>query len=478
MAGLSIVSVVVFVSIIAVVIVTLGAIGRPVFTSPRCSKCSYDLRAMNFMAAEIGPCPECGSTLSQPGSVTFGKFQRDRRKIWVGFALLVIPWMLLIPLSMVSRRPPTGPGYSTSLSTPALLARLPNSNEPWDWQEMQRRLAIGSLTTQQVDAAFAALSGPAATRAIPWADGFIRPAIQRKLASPQAITSLFKANLGTAPQIQLRSRTRVNQPLLVEIQPDRTSPAIWIRLGSMIWSLASVETAGDKKLNLVPTTNPAAIRPFHLDQLSGEGRSGAPTSLNLGHDLPLGEHELTFTFDIGVVDTNVPLRGVDGRPGRPDKWPPAHATWQEKITRKALVVGPDEPVITMVTDPKRDPTAGLSIGLDPLVVRPSVSGAQIVIRWRLNGSNPIALSYIGSIDASGTRIDLGNLSVPASSSARNYSSGRSVNRPSLPELPATVDVVLTPDPIAAERMPGVDEIWGVSYVVRGVPVERYDLSQQ
>ena len=64
------------VTVVGIVLITLGVRGRPVFASPRCRKCGYDLRNMQFMSAEIGACPECGARLSGTDSVTFGRWQR------------------------------------------------------------------------------------------------------------------------------------------------------------------------------------------------------------------------------------------------------------------------------------------------------------------------------------------------------------------------------------------------------------------
>ena len=60
----------------AIVLVVVGVRGRPVFQSPTCAKCGYDLRSMNFMSADVGVCPECGANLGVHGAVNFARLQR------------------------------------------------------------------------------------------------------------------------------------------------------------------------------------------------------------------------------------------------------------------------------------------------------------------------------------------------------------------------------------------------------------------
>ena len=79
-------------AIAGIVFVTLGVRGRPVFSSPRCAKCGYDLRNMQFMSDEIGNCPECGAPLAGPTGVTFGRWERRPKQVVLGVALLALPW--------------------------------------------------------------------------------------------------------------------------------------------------------------------------------------------------------------------------------------------------------------------------------------------------------------------------------------------------------------------------------------------------
>ena len=88
-------------SVAGIVVVTLGVRGRPIFAAPRCRKCGYDLRNVSFTSDDVGNCPECGTPLSSPDAVTFGRWRRQPKKIVWGVvlvALTFVPALALGPL--------------------------------------------------------------------------------------------------------------------------------------------------------------------------------------------------------------------------------------------------------------------------------------------------------------------------------------------------------------------------------------------
>jgi len=150
-------------SIAGIVLITLGVRGRPIFAAPRCRKCGYDLRNISFASDDVGNFPECGTTLSSPDAVTFGRWRRQPKKIVWGVVFVALPWIIGLAMMFVVRNrmvtAVAGPGALPSQTTPALIAALPaNLNTPWHWQELERRLKANQLTQADVDAAFAALT--------------------------------------------------------------------------------------------------------------------------------------------------------------------------------------------------------------------------------------------------------------------------------------------------------------------------------
>src|SRR5688500_9363773 len=91
-------------SVFGLVWLTLGVRGKPIFSSPRCAKCGYDLRNMQFMPPEtVGNCPECGNDLAAAGGVTFGRWKAQPSRIVVGVAMMILPWVLTFVLVFAMR---------------------------------------------------------------------------------------------------------------------------------------------------------------------------------------------------------------------------------------------------------------------------------------------------------------------------------------------------------------------------------------
>ena len=101
--------VIVILSAIGLALIVLGVRGQPIFSSPRCAKCGYDLRNVQFMSSDAaaGACPQCGNGLASVGAVSFGRWQQQPRRIVWGVVLLVLPWVLAIGAVAVARSRPS-----------------------------------------------------------------------------------------------------------------------------------------------------------------------------------------------------------------------------------------------------------------------------------------------------------------------------------------------------------------------------------
>jgi hypothetical protein len=474
--------------IAACVVIALGFRGRPVFTSPRCARCGYDLRAMNFMTGSEGTCPECGAKLGEPSAVTFGKLQRRTRMIGVGVVLLALALasMVLVPMWFRSRRigGGVGPQASQARSTPALITSLQATvTQPWDWQELERRLGAGSLTTSDVDATVNVLIGHlnaqrAAGRAgqpVHWLDGFLKLAMSRGDVSPPVLKALCQSFYGTEPRVTMRKHARAEQPIEVEI--DGGEP--WNLPGMRgCWALRDVKTADGKVINLVTAYNENSPTAKHPDQFSGNNQHG-DVGLKLLHQLGPGEHELTFTFDIGTVSDRAIFRGLDGKPGTANKWPTPISTWQATVKHKVTLVAQDQSIVDLVTDPTLDPFQRISLKIEKALARPSSQQgkSEIVITWAAGDHADPPLSYQVTLVAGGERIDFGRIFTgkTANNSSTSNMTGTKVVR-SLPPDVKSIDVLFTPDPKNAERFLGVERIWGGEYKIENVPIERFDLA--
>ncbi len=470
------------ITILGIVVVTLGVRGRPIFASPRCRTCGYDLRNMQFMTDEIGACPECGTDLSGATGASFGRWQRRPRQIMLGVVLLVLPWIAMIPTSYFLRRtqgPGTGPTAVAAQATPALLASLPMStNSPWPWQELERRTNAGSLTTAHVDAAFASLSAhfnaeraAGKPRQPPhWYGGFIATAINSKIASQPAIDALCQAYYGPTPVLTMRNLAREGEPIPIVLNEHESWDLHGVR---RVWAITDITTGIGSKLSAQQRNG--RKEPLPPDALSGTGREGNSHAA-LHHALSPGEHELTFTYVLGVVPDNVTFVGLDGKPGTPEKWPPSVARWTATVKQKITVVPKDQPLVALVTDPAKDPFKTSAIAVEQALARPSSRGVELVIKWKFTGDPSPVAAYRVWLQTKSEKIDYGTLvfgKLPAGS-INSYSSAHVVK--TLPDDVTSVDVLLIPDPKAAEQHIGLQEIWGHPLELKGVTLDRFDRS--
>src|SRR5262249_31487595 len=100
------------------------------------------------------------------------------------------------------------------LSTQHLIAnRLPNHvQEPWVWQELERRLTAGNLTKAEVDQAIGELTAdmtraaPAGwNKPLPWQQGFIKSVLKNGMISQPVYFALCDAFYGPTPVVTLAS---------------------------------------------------------------------------------------------------------------------------------------------------------------------------------------------------------------------------------------------------------------------------------
>lgn len=125
--------------------------GAPVLNEPHCAKCDYDLRG--FSGTAPVRCPECGADLTALHSVLWGKHPPSRGRVWIAVAVMVLPLVLLPMLLLTARHmavgrmsvnSPGSPGFAARTNAQVIASLATSANAPWDWQELERRLAAES----------------------------------------------------------------------------------------------------------------------------------------------------------------------------------------------------------------------------------------------------------------------------------------------------------------------------------------------
>lgn len=457
------------------------ASSKPVFTTPRCAKCDYDLRAMNFVSQDISICPECGAKLDVPGAVNFGRIVRPKSR-WgiVGGALGLIGLLLVIAIffARTTGGRAIGPTASAGKTNPQLIAALPTSiDQPWDWQELNRRLRAGNLSNAEVDGAVGALATHLQQQTakgksighLPWIDGFFTAAFAKNAISPPVATSLCQAFYEPKLNLVMRRRVRAGSELMLNLDLQSWDiPSL-----RCCWALKEIRLA-DGTIVPVKSVDNSDRASVEQGALSGS-RNAADRRLSIPAP-PVGEQELSLIFDMGAVDEKTIFRGMDGRPGPRALWPSPVATWQTTIKRKLTVVPADQSIVGLVTDPAKDPNPSLGISVAQALVRPASGGLELVLQWKYSAGHLTPVCYKVTAIAGEQKINVGQFILVSTGNSRTSSTSDRARMKSLPPEIKTIDLLLTPDPTRAEPMLEIEEIWGRELKIEGIPLDRADLT--
>jgi hypothetical protein len=219
----------------------VGFRGRKIDNHPICRRCGYDL--LGSSASLV--CPECGGDLLAPKAIKLGHRQRSRRAIWLGIMMLMPALAVLGGLGFITVR-----GIDLDRHKPLwLLMREGNAQT---LTELNRRLAAGELTNQQVDEVITRALAVQADRQRAWVAGwgnFIETAAGLKFA----IDEQWKTYARQAASFKLESRPRMRRQDAVVL---RVTPAI-DRAGALSvlnvsWQVTAVRLADMPLVRLVP----------------------------------------------------------------------------------------------------------------------------------------------------------------------------------------------------------------------------------
>lgn len=459
--------------LIGLVLVYRGWRGVPMLSEPRCAKCGYDLRG--FAGAPPAVCSECGSDLTKPHAVRWGQYRRRPRLIWAGAAVAGVPLLLFAAMLIIVARGSRIDRFPQS--NRAVIASLAKTaDSPWDWQELQRRRAAGSLSGQEasqaVDELIAFLGkskGPAGSGPLTWSEPFLTQADAAGDIPPEQYLRLAKAYYGRQPVVRYTARVRQGKPLRFAVTYGGH------------WNLPGVELVKALRAVKLPDGREAALtadddyevrsgqaKP-NRDYMSAAGSWEIAGEADL--DLPPGEHTLTFVVDAGLLKAGAAPQVVSNKPGQARHWPQGRARWTVESTAKVTIVPADQSPLELVTDPAQDPqTAG---GLTVRSAKATRKGTGQRVKVEMDfGRRPVPLSFDVFARVAGKEYPLGwHVVGPSSSQGTEHAHD-------LDNLPAdvrTVDVILRPNPAHAETVPGIERVWGKAVEIPGVKLERYDL---
>lgn len=459
--------------LVGLFLVYRGIRGVPTWSDPKCSKCGYDLR---WVKPEVNVvCPECGADLKAARAVRFGDYQRRPPLILIGSAVMLATVALPVGLWLVlsiSRAPARGPARPTT-PTKALIANLATTAaQPWDWNELDRRLAGGQMSGQEVAAAIDQLinnlksQGDVASQPLHWSGRFVDRADKAGLISAEQLGRLIIAYYGPTPVVMSRARVRPGQPLVFSARYG----GHWNLPGlKMIWAVRGVRLDAGTPLAVQDPDRPEG-KPASPESLSGTGVW--PIRGKVPLDVPPGKHTLTFEIDMGLVAESVPFRTTSDRPGQADRWPKTRCTWSKSVPVTVEVISPDRMTVELVTDTELDPARNDRLAASGVVYPFSERECTLDLTFDAKELR-VPLAFKVKIRARDQESPYAAFTVDATNRSSAWKCRQTI--PCLPPAVTTIDVILTPDTEIVGDMPGFDRIWGKQIVLKQVPLRREDL---
>lgn len=449
-----------------------GWIGVPVLSEPKCAKCRYDLRG--YSGAPPTVCSECGADLTTPGAVRWGEYRRRPRLMWTGAAMLALP-ALAVAVSLVATA--RGVRLDRPLTNQGLIANLSKTaNQPWDWQELERRHAAGRLSNEEaaqaVEKLIASLGATpgGAGQPLTWSGKFLTRADAAGAISDEQYLRLARAYYGVQADVRAPARARQGQWFLFAVNYG----GHWDLPGvQFVKALRAVKLPDGRELPVIHQYDREAeqgeAKP-DLDLLSHGGVFPIDGKVKL--DLPPGEHELTFVVDAAALKEGSVPRVAQDRPGQARRWPPGRARWTVEVPVKVTVVESGQSPVEVVNDPALDPRAGIKVK-SARVTRKG-QGRQIVVELNF-GRLQVPVSFDVFLRVAGQEYPAGWHVVSADRSSGTQHA-RDVE--SLPPDVTTLDVILRPNPKHAEGVAGADRVWGGTVTLTNVPLQRYDVDPE
>lgn len=393
--------------------------------------------------------------------------RRKRLVAWGGMllAMPLLGWGLLFTLQYFAG---PSPGNLGVLSTRRLIdQQLPNQiDQPWVWNELQRRLQAGSLSPQEVDDAVRQLTAHmTATRPqgwdqpLSWQSSFLTEASQADSISDRALLGLCDAFYGPKPLLQPLPRIRAGASgfdIMVHYGStwgDHTGLAL-----ELVWEVGQPRLDG----------KPLDVRQLHKNGEQWWGRYEGT--------LPAGQHELVLDFDCAYIE-RAKLIGLDAGNLPTSGWPKPTKQWKQTITAPLKVYSAEEPIVRLATDPAWDPLKSGSIRIDRFVVQTYRDGKKkLILQTDLSAAILVPLSFDVSARLHDQSLPFGGQwSVNDAGSQRSGSNPLTAVVETLDPDIRQADILFTPNPRHIEHLPEVSEIWGKQIILRGVPLERLDL---
>jgi hypothetical protein len=395
----------------------------------------------------------------------------------MGIAVILSPLVMLPLLFLTARHvavrtmganSPGSPGFASRSNTQVIASLATSANTPWDWQELEKRLAAGTLSNaevgQAIDKLIAFLNAQPANQPLNWAEGFLTKADAAGKITPQQIERLAKAFYKPCT-VAMAGTARAGATLPVTVHGGGPWP---LAGNEFVYAIRQVTVDGGNTLDVISDQDPNRSKP-NPDYLSAKAPMEIAGKATL--KLPPGNHTLVFTIDAALLVANTAPLAVNNLPGQAGGWPKGRAAWTEVVNVPIAVVPADQSPIALVTEAKLDPNTTGAVKINAIRVIRERGGQNVAVDMAING-NIVPCSFDVTLRIGGKEYPIGWYVASKNSSTV---SGLGLHLEGLDPAVQAADVLLRPDPAHAEGTVGVDRIWGGPLDVLNVPLQRYDL---
>ncbi|TWT75906.1 hypothetical protein Pla123a_26900 [Posidoniimonas polymericola] len=400
--------------------------------------------------------------------VWLGVKERRRNLLIWGVLLAVTPLVGMFAASALQSMA-RGPGGIGMLSNTQLIRNeLPKRwDEPWVWQELERRQQAGKLTAAESNDAIQTLALAMAAAhpngygsPLHWARQFLEAVVQEGQLSDKSLLALADAFYGAEPKLEPLARRRAGDgslPVAVKFGSVWAENSAGVPL--LVWRVKQVSVDG----------KPAKYRE---DWRRRDGWNGSLTE-----PLAAGEHELRIDVEAAYAPYDK-MVGLNPEEVDPARAPQPLRRWQTSVTEKLTVYAEDEALVKLITDP-RQLSGGHGVQVQRLVMQQTKDGGKLVLLIDTRGGSALNLGFSAAVHIDGQAYPLEGAVMRLHLDGSEMTGGNQLEAP-IPVLitdARQADVVLTPNPAIVEQHPEVDAIWGKPITFTAVPLERLDLEE-
>jgi hypothetical protein len=398
------------------------------------------------------------------------------KRFWPALAI-ALGCLVLSYITIVLLTAPWRAGGSGDVAhSPDKLRRLPNAEviaagvrawqEPWPWHELQERGRAGRLSMDegnqildQLAARFRHDFPNGCQSPLPWLGELLREFPSRELFSEPQVLDFLQAYHGN-PSIGPLPRLREGAPILV-FECRVHSP--WERqlLGFQLMNEERAITLDGQPVSLLNKDR----RDWRREDDHGE--------IDVSKLAP-GRHVVRWEFESALVPSD-DLAGLDANTEAKD-WPPARRRWTRAAETAFTVYPQDAEIVRLADDPALNPLAAGAVSVERIIIRPKKGQLSAILTFHLDPKPGAPVSCAVTLRVGGQSVPCGSLWAAANADG-SRETGNGEMTADLAPLDAQTrqaEVILTPDPKAAEPHPGVNVIWGKEIVFRDVPVTRQD----